>query len=179
MKNRALKRAPNGAKASLAEKWLERALDNTYQLTREFLRVRGWVVVPVESALHIDEHDAERLARAASLLGKTKLRAVLLEGLKEVRSHLEVEATKEGLLLFNRECAHFNFALLPEDQSFAVICTTDDYYLVAGSKKFVEIVTGKEVAEARSDFEVFASDSFWSEPERARLVGVCRQYEST
>ena len=90
---------------------------------------------------------------------------------------MEVDATAAGLFLFSEECAHFNFVLLPEDHSFAVVCTTYDFFLVAGSKRFVETATGKGVAAARSDFDVFASDDSWEEPDRLRLVEISRRYE--
>lgn len=177
MGDRGIRRVPNGARASAAEEWVATALDESCHFTPDFLSKEGWLVVPVESASHFDEHDAERIARAATLLGQTKLRAVLLEHLREARDHLEVDATEQGLLLFDRECAHFNLALLPEDRSFAVICTTYDYYLVAGPRRFVEVATGKEVSEARSDFGRFARDDCWSAPDRERLVEVSQRYE--
>lgn len=177
MESRRLGRAPNGSRASEVERWVETTLDGSMHFTPGFLRDHGWLVVPVESGLHLDESDAKCISRAASLCGKTKLRAVLLEELKEARNHLEVDATVEGLLLFSRECAHFNYALLPEDYSFAVICTTSDYFLVAGSRRFVKAATGKEIAAARSDFEEYASDDSWSDSDRARLVEVSRRYE--
>jgi len=152
-------------------------MDDSCQFTRDFLSKEGWLVVPVESGQHFDKHDAERIAKAATLLGQAKLRAVLLEDLRDVMDHLEVDATEDGLVLFSRECAHFNFALLPEDRSFAVICTTNDYYLVAGSRRFVEAATGKEATEARSDFRRFACGDGWSAADKKQLVEVSRRYE--
>lgn len=131
----------------------------------------------MESGQHFDRSDARHIAKAARYFGAYRLRAVLLEDLQDVRNHLEVDASEEGLFAFSRECAHFNFALLPEKRSFALICTTNDYYLVAGSKVFVEKCTGKDVASARSEFERFARDNFRTDRDRNRLIEVSRLYK--
>ncbi len=177
METRRLRCASNGTKAAAWEEWAGKALESSHQFTRAFLKEQGWLVVPVESGQHFDDQDAERLASAATAFGATKLRAVSLEDLRHVRDALEVDVTEVGLLLFSRECAHFNFALVPEDYSFAVVCTTDDYFLVAGPRTFVELATGKRVPEARSDFDEFAADDSWSDADRIRLLGVSARYE--
>jgi len=176
METKRLRHAPNGTKAAAAEKWIRRVFENGHQFTRTFLEEQDWLVVPIESGQHFDNKDAERLANAAAALGVTKLRAVLLEDLVGVGDDMEVDATEEGLLSFSREYAHFNFALLPEDYSFAVSCTTADYFLVAGPRSFVEIATGKKISQARSDFDTFADGDLWSDTDRARLLGVSARY---
>ena len=170
-----LGRAPNGAKEAVAEAWARRALNRNGHFVTEFLEAQEWLVIPVESGQHFDECDVECLANAAAAQGESKLRAILLESLKGVGDHLAVDATAEGLLLFSRECAHFNYALLPENYSFAVVCTTREYFLVAGSKEFVETATGKRVVQALSDFEAFACDDSWSASDRSHLAEVLRR----
>jgi hypothetical protein len=44
--------------------------------------------------------------------------------------------------------------------SFAILCTVYDYYVVAGSSKFVEQVVGGSIEVARTRFNKFASDDF-------------------
>lgn len=63
--------------------------------------------------------------------------------------------------------------IIPDDREFAIVCTTGDYFLVAGNKQFVESVLGKSVHQARAEFEEFATNLTW---EAERLTAVSRKY---
>jgi len=156
--------------------WIERALDDCRHLKSEFIASQKWVVVPVESGLHFDERDAERIAWSARRANQATLRAVLLEKLKDVEDNVPVKATKEGLLAFNKQYGHFNCVLVPPDFSFAIVCSTDDYYLVAGRPDFVRSAFGVEISEASEKFAEFARNEAWSAEDRARLLGVHARY---
>ncbi len=168
---------PDSMKVTLTTKWVERALDNNFQFRSEFLGAnKEWTVVPVESASHFDEHDAERISKAASLAGKSTLYAVRLEELKCESRFVEVAVSKDGLLLFSRQYGLYNYAMIADDFTFAIICTTDDYFLLAGPRRFVEIAVGKDVLEARAEFEAFAKDDSWSDSDRSWLTEISRRY---
>lgn len=159
-----------------ATNWISTALDEGGHFHRAYLESRNWTVVPVESAMHFDERDAAAISHAANSMGVRNLTAILLEQLKYVDDHRAVEATKDGLLGFSQEFSHFNVALLPNDLTFAVVCSTDDYFLVAGPHSFIEIATGMTVNEAYATFEEYASDDTWSASVSSFLVGILDRY---
>jgi len=170
-----VKSVADAAASAATRKWIAGAIED-HDFRDDFLLSMGWCAVPVESALHFAERDAEPIANAAHLYGKTKLLAVLIEKMEGVQEILEVIASKDGLLSFSRECAHFNYVLVPEDHSFAVICTTHDYYVIAGPRPFVELAVGKTISEVRAEFQRFAEDQFWSQSDRVRLLNVYGKY---
>ncbi len=87
---------------------------------------------------------------------KVDVQAVLLEELVDVRDEVTFEATTEGLCDFNKEFAHFNVALVPEDFSFAIICTVNDHFLIGGHPDFVSLAVGKPLPDARTEFLEYA-----------------------
>ena len=175
MESKKLGRAPNGEKESLAEKWIANALTEFRCFADGFVQSQNWVVVPVESGQHLESTDAAGIAKAAAMMGTRTLRAVLLEDAKNVRNHLAVDVSQDGLLIFNRECAHFNYILLPENHSFAIVCTTDDYFLVAGPKEFVVTAIGTSIARAQVDFLEYATDESWPESVTSYLLEVAQR----
>jgi hypothetical protein len=160
-------------KVGQARTSIARAIDDSNQLRNEFLKDQGWIVV--ESGLHFDQADAERIAGAMRSTSKGKLLAILMEPLRNVEEALEFESSREGLLAFSRRCAHFSYVLSPEDFSFVVVCTTNDYYLVAGPRRFVEAALGNSVDEAWKRFHEFADDESWGDSDKARLLQVLKR----
>ena len=131
------------------------------------------VAVPVESASHFDERDAELLEAAMAAERVFECFAIATEPLREFPNALRVPTTKESLLSFSRECSHFNFLLVPPSSSIAVLCTVFDYFIIAGSKSFVERAIGGTIAEGFARFAEYASKS----GETERLLSVARRYE--
>lgn len=139
-----------------AAELLARALAGPGEPKADWLRASGWVAVPVESACHFEESDAEPLADALGASGQATCWAVPTEPLAEVPAAYSVVASPEGLLEFSRACAHFNFALVAQDLSGLVLCTVHDYYLVCGTPAFVRRGVG-ELREAWERFRRFAA----------------------
>lgn len=156
--------------------WLDHTLDSASQFNKGVLQAHNWVVVPVESAAHFDESEIERIASACNRVGVKELNAVLIENLKEVQPHFRFDATKEGLRGFNNSCAHFNYALVPDDCSFAIVCTTDDYYLLGGPLDVVESCLGRSIVEAREAFDAFSRSEEWTPEQRRMLQELSRRY---
>ena len=144
-------------------------------LDRRWLEENNFVAVPVDSACHFDCHMAELLAHALIMEGISQFYAICTEPLENFPRYLRLGATQEQVLTFSRECAHFNFLLVPPQLSFAVMCTVYDYFVVAGTTVFVESAIGCTLAEARSRFLELASCD--DDYDRARLTRVAQYYE--
>ena len=158
--------------------WVEEALDGRLQLRPIYLRRRRWTAVPVESADHFDAQDAALIAAAAR--GAT-LVAILLDKVKDLtdlRVCFTVPPTPEGLLDFSSECGLFNYALVSEGLEFSIVCTVEDYYVVAGDRDFVTRAVGSSLAEARQRFDAFAANPAWPEPSRGYMTAVADLYRN-
>ncbi len=140
-------------------------------LNHAWLSKESWRLVPVESACHFNETDAERLVRGFSWLGCARVLALATEDLGPFTDY-EAETSEQGRLEFNVVCCHFNYVLLPRDRSVAVLCTAFDYYLVAGPAEFVRIAVGGDIARAWEEFDEEAADPVW----QGRLLKVAQRY---
>lgn len=157
-------------------KLIEGMVEKPYHLNLDWLRARGATAVPVESAFHFDQLDASRLAAALHASGYGECLAVATEELAAMPACYRVETTEEGLLDFSRECGHFNYVLVTEDRAVAVLCTSEDYFVVSGPEHFVAAAVGGGVDEARRHFLDFASDEAWPSELREALLSVHRRY---
>jgi hypothetical protein len=141
-------------------------------LSAKWPATREWLAMPVESACHFDDRDAQLLAEAMVRFGGSTCFAIATEQLASLPRCFRVDVSAEGLRTFSRECAHFNFVLLPACLSFAVLCTVFDYFVVAGPKSFVESAVGSTIIEAKERFFEFSSSS----EESTALIAVARYY---
>lgn len=139
----------------------------------------GWSVVPVESGAHFDDDDAERIAAAIRASGNDAIVAIATESLVAEPPGYRVPATGHGLREFSQRCGHFNYLLVPEDEEFAILCTVDDYYLVAGPENFVRCAVGGDIERAQREFQDFAGDPVWSEDARRNLLSIAAQYQTS
>ena len=156
-------------------------VDPPAHLQIDALKKRRWVVVPVESGSHFTKDDARLLASAIASLGIHECFAVATERLEQVEKYLRVPTTAQGLMEFSKECGHFNFALVPLNSSFIVLCTAFDYFLIAGAPNFVESALNMSLFKARAAFIRFASnwlvDDQTTQEERSRLLNIARKYD--
>ena len=148
-----------------------------HHLVDTYLISKKWEAVPVQSASHFNKKDAELLAKAAHFFQTTECIAVATEQLENMTSSYRVEMTQDGLLQFSQECAHFNFVLAPEILTFVILCTVEDYYLVAGPPEFVTRALGMSIKDAREEFLAFANDKYWSASVRKNLRSVAKRYD--
>lgn len=137
-------------------------------------RRADWVAVPVESTCHLSEEDERRLVRALEQTGMPVVYAVALEPVFPHPSVYAVAVSLPGIQAFNRETSHLNFVLLDEAVTCAIICTTDDFFVVAGFAEFVQIILESEIDEAFAAFERFATDPHWPERSRRMLLSILK-----
>lgn len=151
-------------------------LDGAHHLSLEWLSAHHWVAVPVESSSHFDEADIERIVAALRSLGVHQVMAVATEELQSQPHCYLVSANKAGLMLFNRECGHFNYILTTVNLDAAVLCTSNDYYIAAGPEQFVVEAVGTSIEDARKSFLTFATDEAWPQHVRKNLLAVHTRY---
>ncbi|MFZ2958819.1 MAG: hypothetical protein WA705_18200 [Candidatus Ozemobacteraceae bacterium] len=163
------------------EETFKKVIHVSGELKKSWVKERGGVVVPVESASHFDEHDAELISKAIQATGLRKCFGVAAEPLEGVPKLVEIRITKQGLLEFNRDFCHFNFALIGEFFEFIILCTTNDYYLVSGKRGFVEEAIGMTIEEGFRQFQMFVMASNLSTGEKNRLLNIlenCKNADS-
>ena len=170
----------------LLSTWLRSCWSRDSEWLKEFIDREAWVVVPVESGLHFDSGDAERLSRAARLAGCKQLFAVTLEEdlcaeesperEGSLRGVYAVEPTPADLAEFSRVLGSFNYILVAEDFSFAVACITEEYYLIAGPPAVVEAGLEGSIGDAQGTFLAFARDSNADEWTRRVHMKVADRY---
>ena len=157
---------------------IEAVVEKPGDLKLEWLIKHRWAAVPSEGAMHFNEQDAQRMSDAMFWIGCFECLAVATEPLENTTLCYRVPTTKDGLLDFSWECGSFYFVLVPRNRDFAVLCTADDYYVVAGPRRFVEQAVGCELRVARERFAKFAKDASWPEPIRQHLLSVAKRYEA-
>jgi hypothetical protein len=165
--------------SALRDKLSERALallESPVYLSAASAATRGWVVAPVESGLHFSESDADDIERALRDARCETLFAIGTEDVNDHEAYYELPATKDALLAFNKRCCHFNYLITPIDEAFAILCTVDDYYLIAGSQRFVSHAVGGPVEGAWEAFNEFARTMGWSEHANSPLQAIRDRY---
>jgi hypothetical protein len=153
-----------------------RMIESSVHISQAFLSSHNWIAAPVESALHFSDSDAQSISKAASDRGIEYVFAVATEGIEESISCFKISMTSDGLLTFSKQCSHFNYILFPRNESFAILCTVDDYFLVAGPESFVADVVGMPVSDACRLFRDFADNSDWPAETRLHLLSVSDRY---
>lgn len=148
-------------------------LADAASFNRRTLQDRGWVVVPVQSGFHFDTGDAERLSAALAPV-TTEVHAVLAEALRHATPGYVFPPTPHGFSQFSAECGLFAYLItsLHLRTEFAILCTVDDYYLVAGKAPIVTAAVGGSLDDAFDSFDEFTSDEEWPESVRKHLLTV-------
>ena len=154
---------------------VRKAVENSTLLSSEWLKNKGYTVVPVESACHFDEDDAENIANAMTAIGYSGCLATPTEKLDNIPPLIEVHASQAGLMEFSRQYGHYNMCLTTQDEAFLILCTVNDYFLVAGAKVFIEKAVGCTIEEAFERFYETAEDDWW----KGRLKAVYDLYASS
>ena len=149
-------------------------LDGPWHLRQEALASRAWTVAPTEKGRHVEPEEAERIAAAIRQETSAPCYALATEPAGGQPRCYEVPASEEGLLGFSHECAGLNVILVPSDFAFAVLFTSEDYNVYAGTKRFVEAALGVSLPVARAAFQQFADDPWWE----GRMLEVHKRYES-
>lgn len=133
----------------------------TGDFNAEWLATQGFVVLPQESGMHLTAEQCADLARSLDRFGVKREFAVASEPLLVGPLVYELDVTTDDLASFSFECGSYNFVLVPskEDPGHAVLCSTDDYLLVAGPPELVAAFAG-DLESARDSFIDFVGRHF-------------------
>jgi hypothetical protein len=135
----------------------------------DWLDAANAVVLPQESALHFDDEQCGRLASALSGLNIVELAAIPTEPCGSWPVY-ELGATAEELADFSFECGNANYVVIsPASNEFAVLCSTDDFFLVAGPCAFVAAYAG-DLRDAVRSFTNYVDGHFESAQPPLRSV---------
>ena len=142
-----------------AQQLIERMLEDPGNFRSQWVAEHDWTVVPVDSPDHFTQRDTRLLSLAFRHLGHSECLAVATEPLDNTPLYFKLPTTEAGLREFNQAAWAYFFALVPEDGSCAVLCTKNDYYLIAGPQDFVAAAIEGSIAEARASFAAFAENA--------------------
>lgn len=162
----------NGYEIKTLARLKEGIVEEPAQLNLGWLTKNNLIVVPRESACHFDDEYAGALSIALREEGCECIYALATEPLENNPICYSVDVSKEGLLAFSDECGLFNFALIPSDRSFAILCTVYDYFLIAGSANFVRSAVSGDIEYAWREFEELSLDPCWE----GRLAKIAMRY---
>lgn len=110
------------------------------------------VALPEEAPAHLDSDHCQRLARALSPMGVNELVAITNDPLIDDDEVSELTAHEDDLAAFSWEFSGLGTLLLPRNGvELAVLCSVDDYHLVAGPRAFVTGYAG-DLHAARSEY---------------------------
>lgn len=146
------------------------AVESQSRIRVDWLRATRTIAVPVESGNHFTREQAELIGEALKESGHSSLFAVAAEDLAQNPPHYwKLNSTADDLAAFSSEFSLFNFALLVLDEPIVILCTTDDFFVLAGPTRFVTKACGSSIDGARGRFRKWAFEE--------RLVRVSERYE--
>jgi hypothetical protein len=123
-----------------------------------------WIAVPVESNGHFDLEFQVRLQQTISEQGSQNIFAILIETPETEPVAYKIPNTREGIAEFNLVCGALNCALFTQELNWVIICTVDDYYIVAGQEPLVFQLLLANQDRAFAEFEVYVKNINWPEP---------------
>jgi hypothetical protein len=121
----------------------------------DWIRRRGWTVVPVEDGNHFRPWEVDRIVRTLNDAGYSECIALATEPLDPFPACFQLAINREDFNVFNDECGLFRFMLMEETRSWAISCN-EIYNLFAGRRSFVESMVGAPIEEAQRRFLAFA-----------------------
>lgn len=143
--------------AELLEQHLKSMIEGREHVRKDWWSASGRAAVPLESGMHFVESQAKTISAALQDAGHNVIFAVELE-----------QQGKGGLWKLNRDAADLldlsartfmlPVALLTEDGSLVILCSPDDYIVIAGPRQFVERACGGDLKAARAMFLAWAFD---------------------
>jgi hypothetical protein len=146
---------------------------NGYEFSTEWIRGRGWKVVPVEDGNHFAPEDIAVLVPALQKAGFGECFAVATELLGDLPPCYRMSITEEDLRSFNAECGLFRYIVMDEACSWAVSCN-EWYNLFAAEPTLLEAMLGRSIESARQEYMKFATQL--SKQPNEPLVRVARHY---
>lgn len=139
----------------------------------------GWTAVPVESSSHFDLEFQTRLQQVMSERGTQNIFAVLIETPETKPAAYKIPTTLDGIEEFHLTCAASNCALFAEDLDWVIVCTVDEYFILAGQESFVFELMLPSADLAFTEFEAYIKNLNWSEPFNSQLKTHLNLVQST
>jgi hypothetical protein len=150
----------------------------TGDVNRDWVMDKHWVVVPVESEDHFSGVAISRIeAGCRDVSGRCF--ALITEEVYNIDSCFVVPCEVEALEEINNALALFPFVLVPEDLSWCIVCSKEDYYLVAGPSMFVETALGMSISAAQEAYRKSASEWVLEKQKQFHLSVAARFEELT
>lgn len=143
-------------------------IENRIHVRKDWWSAAGRTAVPMESGMHFVESQAAAISAALKEAGHETIYAVALEDAGEL-DRTKLSSDEKDLLELSGRAFMFYIALLPADGSFVILCSPDDYIIVAGQRRFVESACGEDIAAARAAYREWAFDD--------RLRAIADRYE--
>lgn len=148
-------------------------VESNLDVRRDWLTQEARIAVLIPNSAHFSPGQAESIASAIRSLGYNSCFGADVEDVPDIGCRWQLVPTTEDLLAFSHETAVVSSALAPKDGSFIVLCTSDNYCIVAGSTKFVKEACGGDISAARAAFrkyifEITESPEEWLQKIAAR-----------
>jgi hypothetical protein len=132
-------------------------MEDRIQFKTNWLRQKGWKVVPVESGMHFTEGDLSAIVSALRQAGSQQCFALASEDLNPLPSCYELSVDEEDFQEFNKTCGLFWFLIADDNLSWAISCN-NTYNLFAASPALLEGILHKSIPAAREEFAAFARE---------------------
>lgn len=146
------------------------------------LKRRGWIAVPTLDVGRLFRSSYENLVAYGPRWGCTQMFAIPTD--PEVDFCADMELSLEEFDTFYSEYGFYDFILMPNCAKFAILPTTADYKLVAGSANTVEQIFGRSIEYIEAEYQNFADSmnlatgSDFVKREQARYLGVLNRYKA-
>ena len=150
--------------------FVKQLMDDPDGFRPEAIRARGWVACPFEIGPLIDPELAEQVC---SMAGGNDVLAVQVDWPQHLPSPdlpecYRISPVPEHLEKWSVQESWTNWLVIPGNEELVVLCTMENYNVVAGKKRLVEYVLGQSVEDAHRKFVSFAHRMASSGTELAR-----------
>lgn len=148
--------------------------DRGYDFNPEWIKERGWCVVPIEDAGHFADEEIRHIVPALNTAGYPSCFAVGAPDLPaEFANVYELSVCEEDFEAFNGEFGILRGLLTDAGLSWAISCN-EWFNLFAGPQSLIEQMLGVPIDDARRDFLAYAGVVEQGGTEG--LMRVARQY---
>lgn len=155
--------------AELLEQHLKAMIEDRNHVRKDWWSASGRTAIAIESGMHFVESQAKAITAALKEAGQKVIFAVELE--EEGETGLwKLYPDAVDLLELSQRMFMLRVALITEDGSLVILCSPDDYIVIAGPRQFVERACGGDLKAARATFCEWAFD------ERLKAIA-CRYAE--
>ena len=164
---------------------ISRMVEKPCNLNLDFLKSKNWAAVPVPQTRIFTDEEINHLYNAFKYYNYTKGIVVVTEVFQDEK-HIantskfpmyELPLTIEGLKECTRACSPFNYVLTNFNLDFAILRTSEDYYLYAGDKNFITIALNAPINIARDNFLEFVYDIGYNEKLLNFFLSTHKRYE--